>query len=86
MPGTKNLLPANQFIWTAPKATAIFDPDPDSDFDPDEIKVEQPFKNPGMFPKDRLQNYLIFCFQNTMSFKGFWKQFRSSYFVTIPKE
>jgi hypothetical protein len=35
--------------------------------------------------KDRLQNYLIFCFQNTQSFKGFWKQFRSSYFVTIPK-
>jgi hypothetical protein len=28
---------------------------------------------------------LIFCFQNTQSFKGFWKQFRSSYFVTIPK-
>ncbi len=35
--------------------------------------------------KDRLQNYLIFCFQNTQSFKGFLKQFRSSYFVTIPK-
>ncbi len=35
--------------------------------------------------KDRLQNYLIFYFQNTQSFKGFWKQFRSSYFVTIPK-
>ncbi len=35
--------------------------------------------------KDRLQNYLIFCFQNTQSFKGFWKEFRSSYFVTIPK-
>ncbi len=35
--------------------------------------------------KDRLQNYLIFCSQNTQSFKGFWKQFRSSYFVTIPK-
>jgi hypothetical protein len=34
--------------------------------------------------KDRLQNYLIFCFQNTQSFKGFWKQFRSSYLVTIP--
>jgi hypothetical protein len=33
--------------------------------------------------KDWLQNYLIFCFQNTQSFKGFWKQFRSSYFVTI---
>ncbi|MCP4020733.1 MAG: 5'-nucleotidase, lipoprotein e(P4) family [Desulfobacteraceae bacterium] len=36
--------------------------------------------------KDRLQNYLIFCFQNTQSFKGFWKQFRSSCFVTIPKQ
>ncbi len=24
--------------------------------------------------KDRLPNYLIFCFQNTLSFKGFWKQ------------
>ncbi len=35
--------------------------------------------------KDRLQNYLIFCYQNTQSFKDFWKQFRSSYFVTIPK-
>ncbi len=34
--------------------------------------------------KDRLQNYLIFCFQNTQSFKGFGKQFRSSNFVTIP--
>ncbi len=36
-------------------------------------------------PKDRLQNYLNFCLQNTQSFKGFRKQFRSSYFVTIPK-
>ncbi len=36
--------------------------------------------------KDRLQKYLIFCFQNIQSFKGFWKQFRSSYFVTIPKK
>ncbi len=35
--------------------------------------------------KDRLQNYLIICFQNPQSFKGFWKQFCSSYFVTIPK-
>ena len=35
--------------------------------------------------KDRLQNYLNFCFQNPLSFKGFWKQFRSSYFVTIPE-
>ncbi len=35
--------------------------------------------------KDRLQNHLLFCFQNTQSFKGFWKQFRLSYFVTIPK-
>ncbi len=34
--------------------------------------------------KDRLQNYLIFCFQNPQSFKGFFKQFRASYFVTIP--
>ncbi len=38
-----------------------------------------------MRTKDRLQNYLIFCFQNTQSFKGFWKQIRSSCFVTIPK-
>ncbi len=38
-----------------------------------------------MTTKDRLQNYLIFCFQNTLSFNGFWKQFRSSCFVTIPK-
>ncbi len=35
--------------------------------------------------KDRLQKDLIFCFQNSLSFKGFWKEFRSSYFVTIPK-
>ncbi len=35
--------------------------------------------------KDRLQNYLTFCFQNPLSFKGFWKEFRVSYFVTIPK-
>ncbi len=51
-------------------------------------------RSPGFgrpIAKDRLQNYLIFCFQNTQSFKGFWKQvlpfrvFRSSYFVTIPK-
>ncbi len=34
--------------------------------------------------KDRLQNYLVFCFQNAQSFKGFWKQFRAGYFVTIP--
>ncbi len=40
---------------------------------------------PARMGKDRLQDYLIFCFQNTQSFKGFWKQFRSSYFVTIPK-
>ncbi len=45
--------------------------------------------------KDRLQNYLIFCFQNSRRFKqslrGFgnkflpFRVFRSSYFVTIPK-
>ncbi len=45
--------------------------------------------------KDRLQNYLIFCFQNTHRFKQFlrgfgnkflpFRVFRSSYFVTIPK-
>ena len=35
--------------------------------------------------KDRLQNYLRFCFQKSLSFKAFWKQFSVSYFVTIPK-
>ena len=35
--------------------------------------------------KDRLQNYLRFCFQNSQSFGAFWKQFSASYFVTIPK-
>jgi len=36
--------------------------------------------------KDRLQNYLRFCFQNSLSFKAFWKQSSVSYFVTIPKQ
>ncbi len=42
-------------------------------------------KDIPMVTKDRLQNYLIFCFQNTQSFKGVLKQFRSSNLVTIPK-
>ncbi len=36
--------------------------------------------------KDRLQNYLTFCFQKPLSFKGFWKEFRVSYFVTISRQ
>jgi len=35
--------------------------------------------------KDRLQHYLRFCFQNSLSFKAFWKHFSASYFVTIPQ-
>jgi len=35
--------------------------------------------------KDRLQNYWRFCFQKSLLFKVFWKQFSVSYFVTIPK-
>ncbi|WP_022942151.1 ABC transporter permease [Psychromonas hadalis] len=35
--------------------------------------------------KNRLQNYLRFCFQNNQSFQDFWKQFSASYCVTIPK-
>jgi len=35
--------------------------------------------------KDRLQNYLRFCFQKILLFKDFWKQFSVSYFVTTPK-
>jgi integrase len=39
----------------------------DLDFDRKRIHVL------GKGNKDRLQNYLIFCFQNIQSFKGFWK-------------
>jgi len=35
--------------------------------------------------KDRLRNYLLSCFQNTQYFKGLLKQFRGSYFSTVPK-
>ena len=36
--------------------------------------------------KDRLHNYLRFCFQKSQSFGAFCKQFSASCFVTIPKE
>ena len=36
--------------------------------------------------KDRLQNYLRFCFQKSLLFKAFWKQCSVSYFATIPKQ
>ena len=39
-----------------------------------------------MRSKDRLQDYLHFCLQNSLSLKAFWKQFRESYFVTSPKD
>ncbi len=35
--------------------------------------------------KNRLQNYVSFVFKILEYFKGGWKQFGSSYFVTIPK-
>jgi len=45
---------------------------------PDPGKKDQAVYS-GSVPKLR-----IICFQNTLFFKGFWKQYRSSYFVTIP--
>ena len=39
-----------------------------------------------MLSKDRLQNYLRFCFQKSLLFKAFWKQCSVSYFATIPKQ
>ena len=33
--------------------------------------------------KDRLRNYLLFCFQKSSLFKDFWKKFSVSYCVTI---
>ena len=35
--------------------------------------------------KDQFQHDLRFCFQNSLSFKAFWKQCSVNYFVTIPK-
>ncbi len=46
----------------------------------DHSRINSPFYK----PMDRLQNHLNFCYQTPLSFEGFWKQFSTRYFVTIP--